>query len=82
MLPAGQAADPAVRALVNSKSDSVTFSPNRALGVGRLELPMAAKNFALTANKQDGAIGGTAGPLVEFDYADYYINPRIVCSLA
>ena len=38
MLPAGQAADAAVRALVNTESDSITFAPYRALGMVGLSL--------------------------------------------
>src|SRR5687768_4185251 len=82
MLPAGQAADAAVRALVNSETDSVTFSPNRALCSGRLELAMPAEDLAFAADEQHGAIDGTACPFIELDDADDYVNPDIMGSFA
>jgi hypothetical protein len=82
MLPTGQAADAAVGTLINPESNAVAFSPNRALGVGGLELTMAAENLTLTANKENRAIGSPASSFIELDYTDYYVNLGIAGSLA
>jgi hypothetical protein len=82
MLPASQTADATVRTLVNPESDSITFAPNRTLGIGGLELSMSAENFPFSANKQDCAIDGAACARVEFDYADDHVNAGTMGSLA
>src|ERR1043166_2136862 len=82
VLPAIQAADPAVATLVDVQADGIAVSPDRVLVEGRLDLAMAAQNATLPADEQQRAIDAAEGYVVALGHADHDIDAGFFCRFA
>jgi len=74
VLPAGQAAYAAIIALVDRKSDSITFSPQHSFSERRFELTVAAQNAAFATDEEESAVYSSSSPGIEFDQANSHID--------
>ena len=74
MLPAGQTAYAAIRALVDRKADPITFSPKHSFCKSGFELTVTAQNAAFTADKEKRTVDSAIRPGIEFDKANCHIN--------
>src|SRR5271156_3773755 len=82
MHPAVEAADPAIGPRVDAQADGVAVAPHRAFVEGRLHLAMAAENFPLPADEQQGAIDRAEGLGVALGGPDHDIEAGILGGFA
>ena len=77
MLTAGQTADAAIIALIDRKSDPITFAPQHSFREGGFEFTVTAQNAAFTTDEEQRTVYSASCPGIEFDQANGHINARL-----